>query len=238
MTTKPELSVSRLCAWHGKAQVLFDVSFDVMPGQCVALMGRNGAGKSSTLKSILHLNTQRSGSIIFRGQSIEQRPTHDIVKMGLGYVPEDRRIFTELTVLDNLKVGTQAPRVGAHHWTTQELFELFPNLEPMQQRLGSQMSGGEQQMLTVARSLLGNPYLILLDEPSEGVAPLVVAQMAKTIIRLKQQGLSILLSEQNIHFAKRVADTAVVLEKGSVQLVCPMNDLMENEPLRQKYLGL
>ncbi len=232
-----ELSIKNLSVWHGKAQVLVDVSFDIARGECVALMGRNGAGKSTTLKAILHLNQQRSGQIMFRGQPIQSSSTHDIVKMGLGYVPEDRRIFTDLTVLENLSVGTQAQRQGAHHWTVQQLFELFPNLAQMPMRLGAQMSGGEQQMLTVARTLMGNPYCVLLDEPSEGVAPLVVEQMAKTITRLKEQGLTVLLSEQNIHFARQVADRAIVLEKGVVQLTCSMDELMRNEQWRQQYLG-
>jgi branched-chain amino acid transport system ATP-binding protein len=237
MSNEIELSVNNLSVWHGKAQVLFDIGFEIARGECVALMGRNGAGKSTTLKSILNLNQQRSGQVVFRGEQIHDSSTHDIVQRGLGYVPEDRRIFTELTVLENLSVGTQAPRQGAHHWTVPQVFELFPNLGQMPTRLGAQMSGGEQQMLTVARTLMGNPYCVLLDEPSEGVAPLVVEQMAKTINRLKEKGLTVVLSEQNIHFARQVADRAIVLEKGVVQLLCGMDELMHNEQWRQQYLG-
>ncbi len=237
MGTNPVLSVSHLNAWYGKAQVLFDLSFEVKSGECVALMGRNGAGKSTTLKSIMRLGASQA-KVLFGAVDISHYQTHRIARLGLGYVPEDRRIFTELTVLENLAIGTQVARSNAHQWTLPQIFELFPNLATMQHRLGSQMSGGEQQMLTVARTLMGNPSMVLLDEPSEGVAPLVVEQMARTISALKQQGLSILLSEQNIHFAAQVADRCIVLEKGAIQLVCSMSELMQNQQWRQQYLGI
>jgi branched-chain amino acid transport system ATP-binding protein len=233
-----ELSVKELSAWHGRAQVLFDVQFEVNRGQCLALVGRNGAGKSSVLKALMNLNLRRSGQIVFRAKSIDHLSTYQIAQAGIGFVPEDRRIFTDLTVSENLQVGRQSARPGAHHWTAQQIYQLFPNLEPMQNRSAAQMSGGEQQMLTVARTLMGNPHLVLLDEPSEGVAPLIVAQMAKTIAQIKRQGLTIILSEQNIHFAAQVADTAVVLEKGAVVITCTLQELMDDSALRQKYLGV
>jgi branched-chain amino acid transport system ATP-binding protein len=177
------------------------------------------------------------------GRDISQHSTHEIAALGLGYVPEDRRIFTDLTVLENLEVGRQATRVWpqgdpAPHWTPEKLFKLFPNLGEMPHRPGGRMSGGEQQMLTVARSLMGNPYLILLDEPSEGIAPVIVEQMAHMILSLKQQGVSILLSEQNLHFANLVCDRAYVLEKGQIRFSGTMQELDANEAVRRAYLSL
>ena len=180
-------------------------------------MGRNGAGKSTTLKALMGLVAKRTGAIAFLGRDVSKAGPHDVARLGLGYVPEDRRIFADLTVLENLEVGRQPPRrwadgSAAPVWTPEKLFKLFPNLGEMPQRLGGRTSGGEQQMLTVARTLMGNPLVLLLDEPSEGVAPLIVEQMAQMILELKAQGVSILLSEQNLHFAELVSDRAYVLE--------------------------
>jgi branched-chain amino acid transport system ATP-binding protein len=232
------LDVQQLCAWYGKAQILFDVSLRVGAGQCVALMGRNGAGKSTTMKSIMGLLPRRSGRVRFDGRDISHLAPHSISRLGLGWVPEDRRIFTDLSVRENLEVGRQAPRADAPPWTPEKLFALFPNLATMLERPGGRTSGGEQQMLTIARTLMGNPRLILLDEPSEGVAPLIVEQLARMIVELKQQGLAILLSEQNIHFARLVSDSAVVLEKGQVQFSGTMQQLMADEALQRACLGV
>ena len=232
------LEVSSLNAWYGKAQILYDVSLQVNAGECVALMGRNGAGKSTTMKAIMGLIARRRGLCRFRGQDISTMAPYRISRLGLGWVPEDRRVFTDLSVRENLAVGRQAERTGAPTWTEAQLFELFPNLGEMPQRPGGRMSGGEQQMLTIARTLMGNPHLILLDEPSEGVAPVIVEQMAQMIARLKAQGLSILLSEQNIHFARLVSDRAVVLEKGQVRFEGSMQDLMNNEEVQRTYLSV
>jgi len=239
----PLLVVNGLRAWYGAAQALFDVSLNVQQGEVVALMGRNGAGKSTTMKTIMAMMGRSAGKVSFMGQDISVAPTHTIAASGLGFVPEDRRIFTALTVTENLLVGQQAPRfwpdgTPAPFWQPQQLFELFPNLKEMQHRLGSQMSGGEQQMLTVARSLMGNPYLLLLDEPSEGVAPLIVEQMAHMILELKAKGVSILLSEQNLHFADLVCDRAYVLEKGVIQYEGTMAQLNANESVRRAYLSV
>jgi branched-chain amino acid transport system ATP-binding protein len=222
---------------------LYDVDLNVERGEVVALMGRNGAGKSTTMKSIMGLIDKRQGQLRFMDRDISQHSTHEIASLGLGYVPEDRRIFTDLTVLENLEVGRQAARVWpqgdpAPHWTPEKLFKLFPNLGEMPDRPGGRMSGGEQQMLTVARSLMGNPYLILLDEPSEGIAPVIVEQMAHMIVSLKQQGVSILLSEQNLHFANLVCDRAYVLEKGQIRFSGTMQELDANEAVRRAYLSL
>lgn len=237
------LTVSGLQAWYGAAKILYDVDLNVERGEVVALMGRNGAGKSTTMKSIMGLIDKRQGQLRFMGRDISKHSTHEIASLGLGYVPEDRRIFTDLTVLENLEVGRQAARVWpqgdpAPHWTPEKLFKLFPNLGEMPDRPGGRMSGGEQQMLTVARSLMGNPYLILLDEPSEGIAPVIVEQMAHMIVSLKQQGVSILLSEQNLHFANLVCDRAYVLEKGQIRFSGTMQELDANESVRRAYLSL
>ncbi len=182
------LDVHRLCAWYGKAQILFDVSLQVGAGECVALMGRNGAGKSTTMKALMGLLARRGGAVNFEGRDISLLAPHRISRLGLGWVPEDRRIFTDLSVAENLEVGRQPAREGSPTWTREKLFELFPNLATMLDRPGGRTSGGEQQMLTIARTLMGNPRLILLDEPSEGVAPLIVEQLARMLDRAEAAG--------------------------------------------------
>ena len=243
MLNAPLLQAVRLNAWYGAAQILFDVDLQVQRGEVVALMGRNGAGKSTTLKALMGLLARRTGQVHFLGRNISQAEPHAIARSGLGFVPEDRRIFTDLTVLENLAVGRQPPRRwpdgrAAPSWTPDALFKLFPNLGEMPQRPGGRISGGEQQMLTVARSLMGNPFLLLLDEPSEGVAPLIVEQMATMIGALKAQGVSILLSEQNMHFAALVSDRVYVLEKGQIRYQGAMADLAANDAVRRAYLSL
>jgi branched-chain amino acid transport system ATP-binding protein len=235
---EPILTVQGLCAWYGAAQILFDLDLDVGRGEVVALMGRNGAGKSTTLKSIMGLVGRRRGNVRFDGHDISDLASYRIARLGLGFTPEDRRIFSDLTVMENLDVGRQAPRLStrAAPWTPERLFALFPNLAERRDHLGSEMSGGEQQMLTVARTLMGNPLAVLLDEPSEGVAPLIVEQMANTILELKQQGLSILLSEQNIHFAALVCDRVYVLEKGHICWHGDMATLLDDRDLQRAFL--
>ena len=240
--TAPLLQVQGLNAWYGAAQILFDVSLQVGRGEVVALMGRNGAGKSTTLKALMGMVARR-GSVQFLGQDIARREPHDIARLGLGYVPEERRIFTDLSVMDNLEVGRQRPRrwpdgTAAPEWTPEKLFALFPNLGEMPLRPGGRMSGGEQQMLTVARTLMGQPLLVLLDEPSEGVAPLIVQQMARTIRALKAQGVSVLLSEQNLPFAEAVADRAYLIEQGQVVHEGRMADVVANPDVRKNCLGV
>jgi branched-chain amino acid transport system ATP-binding protein len=232
------LEVQSLEAWYGQAQVLFSVSLGVGAGECVALVGRNGAGKSTTMKAIMGLMARRRGRVVFRGADISTMPPYRVGRLGLGWVPEDRRIFTDLSVRENLAVARQPPRQGAPTWSEDKLYALFPNLAAMPDRPGGRMSGGEQQMLTVARTLMGNPYLVLLDEPSEGVAPLIVEEMARMIVALKKEGVSILLSEQNLHFARLVADRAVVLERGEVKFVGAMEALMSDEVLLRTHLSV
>jgi branched-chain amino acid transport system ATP-binding protein len=236
--TEPMLQVSGLNAFYGRAQVLFDVGFEVGRGEVVALMGRNGAGKSTTMKAVMGLLPRTAGTVTFRGAEIDALPPYRIARLGLGFVPEDRRVFGDLTVMENLDTGRQPPREGAPHWTPERLFRLFPNLGEMRERRASRMSGGEQQMLTVSRTLMGNPHLVLLDEPSEGVAPVIVEQMANMILELKREGLSILLSEQNLHFAELVSDRAYVLERGQVRFSGTMDELARDEALRRDHLGV
>src|SRR6202167_4176841 len=212
-----KLSVQDLNSHYGPAHILFDIALEVGEGEVVALLGRNGAGKSTTFRSIVGLDEQRSGRIVFEGRDISDQPTYAIVRGGLGYVPEERRIFTDLTVEENLEVGRQPVRPNAPHWTREKLFTLFPNLGEMRKRPGGRMSGGEQQMLTIGRTLMGNPSLVLLDEPSEGLAPKIVEQMAAAIQTMKREGLAILLSEQNLHFARMISDRCVIVEKGRVR---------------------
>ena len=243
MTGNAMLTVKGLDAWYGAAQILYDLSFEVGSGEVVALMGRNGAGKSTTLKSIMGLVPQRRGDIRFCGHDISRRAPYEIARLRLGFVPEDRRIFSDLTVLENLDVGRQPPRAFADArpapvWTRERLFALFPNLGRMPDRLGNHMSGGEQQMLTVARTLMGNPLLVLLDEPSEGVAPVIIEQMATAILELKRKGHAIMLSEQNIHFAGLVCDRAYVLEKGQLQWHGRMAELAEDVAVQRRLLSV
>ncbi|OYU88103.1 MAG: ABC transporter ATP-binding protein [Bradyrhizobiaceae bacterium PARB1] len=237
----PMLTVDGLRASYGAAQILYDIGLDVGRGEVVALMGRNGAGKTTTMKAVMGLMAQSAGRVVFDGHDISRRQPYEIARLGLGFVPEDRRIFSDLTVLENLDIGRQAPRkfsdgIDAPVWTEQKLLALFPNLGEMPNRPGGRMSGGEQQMLTVARTLMGNPLLILLDEPSEGVAPVIVEMMANTILELKKAGVSILLSEQNVHFAELVSDRAYVLEKGQIRWNGTMTELAGNVDIQRAYL--
>ena len=243
MSATTLLEARALNAWYGAAQILFDVELEVGRGEVVALMGRNGAGKSTTLKALMGMLAKRRGVVRFLGEDVSKAAPHAVARRGLGYVPEDRRVFADLTVLENLEVGRQPARAWADGtaapvWTAERLFALFPNLGEMPDRPGGRMSGGEQQMLTVARTLMGNPFVVLLDEPSEGVAPVIVEQMAQMIVALKAEGVSILLSEQNMHFAELVSDRAYVLEKGQIRWSGTMDALAEAEDVRRAYLSL
>jgi branched-chain amino acid transport system ATP-binding protein len=218
---EPILTAHNLCAGYGGAQILLDVSLTVRRGQVLALTGRNGAGKSTILKTLMGLVAAQRGRVTFMGRDITRAPPHLRAGLGLGYVPEDRRIFTALTVRENLEAGRQPPRAWpdgspAPHWNVERLLDIFPNLRDMQRRPASQMSGGEQQMLALARTLMGNPLLVLLDEPSEGVAPIIVQRLAEVVLELKRAGMAILLSEQNRAFAHRVADCECAIDQGRI----------------------
>jgi branched-chain amino acid transport system ATP-binding protein len=232
------LSVRDLHAYYGRAHILHGLSLEAGAGEVVALLGRNGAGKSTAMKAIMGLVPPAKGEVSFAGRRIERLPTYRIARLGLGYVPEERRIFTELTVMENLEVGRQDPRQGAPVWTQDKLFTLFPNLAGMRERPGGSMSGGEQQMLTIARTLMGNPRCVLLDEPSEGLAPIIVEQMAHSIRALKGEGLCVLLSEQNLHFSHAVADRAYIIEKGQIRFGGSMAELTADSSFREQYLSV
>ncbi|MEM7022502.1 MAG: ABC transporter ATP-binding protein, partial [Pseudomonadota bacterium] len=207
-------------------------------GQVMALLGRNGAGKSTTLKSIIGLVRPSAGSIRFAGREIASLAPHQIAREGLGYVPEERRVFPDLSVQENLEVGRQPARERAPVWSLERLFALFPNLAELRHRPAGRTSGGEQQMLTIARTLMGNPRAVLLDEPSEGLAPVIVEQMAATILELKRDRLTILLSEQNLAFANAVADHAVIIETGRIRYRGTMTELAREEDVRASYLSV
>src|SRR3569832_1409194 len=211
-----KLKVSDLNSHYGPAHIQFDIGIEVGEGEVVALLGRNGAGKSPTFRSIVGLVAQRTVQIVVEDKDISRAPTHEIAQLGLGYVPEERRIFTDLTVEENLEVGRQPKRPNAPHWTREKLFTLFPNLGEMKNRAGGRMSGGEQQMLTIARTLMGSPSLVLLDEPSEGLSPKIVEQMVEAIMTMKKEGVSMVVSEQNLHFARLICDRAYIIERGRI----------------------
>jgi branched-chain amino acid transport system ATP-binding protein len=228
------LEVRGLHAVYGRSHVLHGVSLSAREGEVVSLLGRNGAGKSTTLKALMGLVRVTGGVVEFAGEALTGLPTHVISRRGLGYVPEDRRIFADLSVRENLMVGE---RPGSR-WPVARLFELFPGLGPLAERRGGSLSGGEQQMLTIARTLVTDPKLLLLDEPSEGLAPVIVRRLGEAIAALKREGLTILLSEQNLKFARRLADRAYVIDKGEIKFEGPIAALDADEPLRRAYLGV
>ena len=227
------LTVRKLNAYYGRAHILGDVSLEVGVGEVAVLLGRNGAGKSTTLKSIVGWLPPRSGEIAFDGRRIDRMPMWRIARSGLGYVPEDRRIFTDLSVAENLDAGRQ--RGG---WSVDRVFALFPNLAEARDRPAGRISGGEQQMLAIGRCLMGNPSCILLDEPSEGLAPVMVEQLATAIRTLKSAGVAMLLSEQNWRFASAVADRAYVIEKGRIRFAGATAELAGDEGMRARYLAV
>ena len=238
----PVLAIAGLNSFYGRAQVLFGVSLEVRSGEVVALIGRNGAGKSTMIRSVVRVGpaapTRVEGEIRFLGADIGGLSAHRIARAGLGYVPEDRRIFTELTVAENLEVGRQPPRAGVPTWTLETVTELFPALRESLGRRAGTLSGGEQQMLTISRTLLGNPAALLLDEPSEGLAPVLAEKLAESILRLKRDGLTILLSEQNLAFATTISDRAYVIEKGRIRFAGTVAEIAQNEELRAAYLAV
>ena len=232
------ITVDAINSFYGKAHILNDLSFSIDVGQVVSMLGRNGAGKTTTLKSIMQLVKPVTGSVDFADRRITGMAPHQVAKLGLGYVPEERRIFTDLTILENLEVGRQPLRNGAPEWTIDILFDLFPNLSERRNNRGKTLSGGEQQMLTIARTLMGNPTCLLLDEPSEGIAPVIVEQMAETILKIKQQGITVLLSEQNLHFARLVADRAIIIESGQKRFEGTFQELDAQPEIQEAYLSV
>lgn len=233
------LAVRDLYTSYGLSQILFGVSLDVNAGECVALLGRNGVGKTTTLRSIMGLTTPSQGQVVYKDRDITGLPAYRVAKLGMGFVPEDRRIFPDLSVRENLDVARKPPAVPHRAvWTIERVYALFPVLSQLDERKGGYLSGGEQQMLTIGRTLMGNPDLLLLDEPSEGLAPLVVRDLGQQIQRLKGEGLTILLCEQNAKFATALSDRAYILEKGQVRFAGTIAELQGNEEVRRQYLAL
>ncbi len=232
------IEVDGINSYYGKAHILNDLSFSIGAGEVVSMLGRNGAGKTTTLKSIMQLIRPQSGTVSFQGREITRLAPHQVAKLGLGYVPEERRIFTDLTLMENLEVGRQPFREGAPEWTVDILFDIFPNLKERRHNRGKALSGGEQQMLTIARTLMGNPICLLLDEPSEGIAPVIVEQMVDTILNIKKQGVTVLLSEQNLHFARLVADRAIIIESGEKRFEGSFAELESQPEVMEAYLSV
>jgi branched-chain amino acid transport system ATP-binding protein len=233
------LQVQRINTFYDQSHILFDLSLAVEEGEVVCLLGRNGAGKTTTLRSIMGLTPPRSGSIRFRGRELVGLPPHRIARLGLGYVPEDRRIFPNLTVWENLDVARRPQADGGGlGWTIARVFALFPQLRTLARQRGGTLSGGEQQMLTIARTLMGNPQVLLLDEPSEGLAPVVVQTLKAQLQQLKQTGLTIILAEQNVRFVSGLGDRVYILEKGAVCYAGAMSEFLANPAVRRAYLAV
>ena len=224
--------------FYGTSHVLFGVSLDVAQGETVCLMGRNGAGKTTTFRSIMGLNPPRSGSILFHGEEIAGAKVHRIARLGVGYVPEDRQIFPNLTVRENLEIGRSSGIPRKEGWSVDKVYALFPVLAKYDQKPGGQLSGGEQQMLTIGRTLMGNPDLVLLDEPTEGLAPVVVIALKEMILRLKEMGTTILLSEQNVKFAVKVSDRVFIIDNGAIRYRNDIEGFRNDEAVQKKYLAV
>ena len=231
------LAIENIYAAYGLSRVLFGVSLEVAAGECVCLLGRNGVGKTTTIRSVMGLVRPTSGRVVWQGRDIAGWSPHRVARAGIGFVPEDRRIFPELTVWENLDIASRAAR-RAGRWTIEAVYELFPALYELRNRQGGVLSGGEQQMLTIARTLMGNPELLMLDEPSEGLAPLIVETLLEKTRDLKAHGLTILLAEQGVDFSLALADRVYVLEKGSIRHSGPAAELRDNPVLRDRLLAL
>lgn len=238
MSAHSILSVSGLNVSYGTSQVLFGIDLEVGKGQCMALLGRNGAGKSTTMKAIAGVMPSRSGKITLSGQDITGAKSYRIARSGLGFVPEDRQVFPEHTVEDNLKIAVKPGADGRTEWTVDRVYESFPLLTPLRNRMAGKLSGGEQQMLAIARALMGNPDLLLLDEPSEGLAPVIVQQIAARIKDLRKLGTTILLAEQNMHFCLNIATNVAVIDKGKIVYCDTTQGLRANDEIKRRYLSV
>ncbi len=235
----PLLEIRQIDTYYGDSHILFGLSLDVEKGEVVCLLGRNGAGKTTTLKSIIGLDPPRSGRIVVRGRELAGLSPYRIARLGIGYVPEERRVFGNLTVRENLEVARKTWGDGAGAaWTAERVFELFPHLRGLRDRRAGRLSGGEQQMLTIARTLMGNPDVLLLDEPSEGLAPLVVEMLGEQLGGLKRTGLTMIVAEQNIHFVSELGDRVYILEKGMVRYQGTMAEFLANEDVRRAHLAV
>ena len=231
------LELKDVSTHYGTSHILFDVSLELSEGEVGCLLGRNGAGKTTTIKTIMGLAKASSGTITFNGKKLNGRPPHEIARLGIGYVPDERLIFPDLSVRENLEIAIKKGNdSNTEEWTVERIYELFPALAPLDRNLGGYLSGGEQQMLTVGRALMGNPSLLLLDEPVEGVAPIVVEELGKQILVLKKMGLTILLSEQNLQFAPKISDRAYIIETGRIRFQGTIEELKKNSEVQKNYL--
>ncbi|HXH45033.1 MAG TPA: ABC transporter ATP-binding protein [Bradyrhizobium sp.] len=232
------IEVADLDVYYGTSQILFGVGLSVRQGETMALLGRNGAGKSTTMKAIMGLAPPRRGRVSLRGTVISGQKPHTIARAGLGFVPEDRQVFPEHTVEDNLVIGRKKGPEGQDEWPIKRIYEVFPLLEPLRHRIAGRLSGGEQQMLAIARTLMGNPALLLLDEPSEGLAPIIVQRIGELLRQLRQLGSTVLIAEQNMHFCLGLASHATIIDKGQIVYAAGIDELKANEAIRRRYLAL
>jgi branched-chain amino acid transport system ATP-binding protein len=238
MSAQPIIQVEDLDVYYGTSQILFGVGLAVQPGETMALLGRNGAGKSTTMKAIMGLAPPRRGRISLRGAVISGWKPHHIARAGLGFVPEDRQIFPDHTVEDNLVIGRKKGPEGQDEWPITRIYQTFPLLEPLRQRIAGRLSGGEQQMLAIARTLMGNPALLLLDEPSEGLAPIIVQRIGALLRQLRSIGATVLIAEQNMHFCLALASHATVIDKGQIVYTGTIEELKASDDIRRRYLAL
>ncbi len=238
MSTQPVIEVDNLDVYYGTSQILFGVGLSVQPGETMALLGRNGAGKSTTMKAIAGLAPARRGRVVLRGRVVSGLKPYHIARAGLGFVPEDRQIFPDHSVEDNLVIGHKKGPDGQDDWPIKRIYEVFPLLLPLRDRIAGRLSGGEQQMLAIARTLMGNPVLLLLDEPSEGLAPIIVQRIGELLRQLRATGATVLIAEQNMHFCLGIASQATVIDKGQIVYSASIEDLKANENIRQRYLAL
>lgn len=238
MSERPIVEVDGLDVFYGKSQILFGVGLELRQGQTLALLGRNGAGKSTTMKAIAGVVPARRGRIQVHGRDLSGAPSHTLARAGLGFVPEDRQVFPEHTVEENLEIGHKKGPNGEDAWSLDRVFEVFPLLLPLRKRLAGRLSGGEQQMLAIARTLMGNPSVLLLDEPSEGLAPIVVQRIAELLRTLRGGGATILIAEQNMHFCLGIASDAIVIDKGAIVYRDTIAALKANDDVRRRYLAM
>jgi branched-chain amino acid transport system ATP-binding protein len=234
--TRPLLKVEQIDTFYGQSHVLQGVSLSIREGEVVCLLGRNGVGKTTTLRSVMGLTPPRSGKIFLNGSDITGRPPFQIANMGIGYMPDDRRIFPDLTLFENLELARRLSRKGKIQWTFQKIYDLFPVFIDLKDRKGTHLSGGEQKMLAIGRALMKNPLLLLLDEPSEGLAPLIVQNLVEVLGRIRSEGVTILLADQNLKFCRKTSDRGYILEKGMVQYEETMIEIWQNEEIVKKYL--
>ena len=238
MSPRTIFAAEAIDVFYGTSQILFGASVTVTEGQTMALLGRNGAGKSTTLKALAGLAPPKRGKVIVLGQEMQRRKPHVIARAGLGYVPEDRQVFPEHSVEDNLLIAEKKGPDGQDYWTLARIYEMLPMLEPLKGRMAGRLSGGEQQMLTIARTLMGNPVGLLLDEPSEGLAPVIVQQIGALLRKLRDMGVTVLLAEQNMHFCLGIASHATVIDKGEIVYRDTIEALKANEDVKARYLAL